>query len=426
MLYTISMARAKLSEYAAKSILQKEGLLPGWKGMKVTSDTTSEAIATHFGSDQKLVVKVDQGIKQRGKKGLLEVGIASAEVRAFVQGLPAYTTFLAETVVPHDSKDEHYLSLERVRGGFQLLYSPHGGIEVEERWGEMTRELIKVPSPKSQVPNKFQNPKSQAPNNIQFPKPNLNFEILKFEFTKLSALLSQLTEVMNRYDWAFLEINPLVILPDETIHILDAAVLVDDVSPICRTDILTRQGIVTPQAQHPAERSIAQLQENTPASLKLTMLNPDGSLWMLLSGGGASLVLADEAADMGYGAELANYGEYSGNPSREDVASYTKTVVEAMLQSKAPRKALIIAGGVANFTDIYQTLLGVIDGLYPQSHKLNDNSIKVLVRRGGPNQKRGLAHIEQFLKDHHILHVVHDHTYPLTKVIQDALTHLSL
>jgi hypothetical protein len=115
------MARAKLSEYAAKSILQKEGLLPSWKGMKVTSDTTSEAIATHFGPNQKLVVKVDQGIKQRGKKGLLKVGVTPVEVRAFVQGFPAYKTFLAETVVPHDSKDEHYLSLERVRGGFQLL-----------------------------------------------------------------------------------------------------------------------------------------------------------------------------------------------------------------------------------------------------------------------------------------------------------------
>jgi len=417
------MARVKLSEYAAKSILQKEGLLTDWNGMRVNAQTSAEAIAAHFGPDQKLVVKVDQGIKQRGKKGLLKVGVTPAEAVAFVHATPAYASFLAEALIPHDAKNEHYLSLERIRGGFQLLYSPHGGIEVEERWGEMTRELIQVPIRRIGGPSNIQDlslkDKSaiynlQSTNNIQDSIPNLNFEI------------TRLMSVMDRYDWAFLEINPLVIQPEGTIHILDGAVLVDDVSTICRTDPLTRDGLIIPQARHPAEAVVAKLQANTPASLKLTMLNPDGSLWMLLSGGGASLVLADEAADMGYGAELANYGEYSGNPSREDVAAYTKTVVEAMLQSKAPRKALIIAGGVANFTDIYQTLLGVIDGLLPETQKLNDYRTKVLVRRGGPNQKKGLAHIEAFLKDHGILHEIHDHTYPLTEIVHDAIAHLTI
>ncbi|MEI7652847.1 MAG: ATP citrate lyase citrate-binding domain-containing protein [bacterium] len=406
------MARVKLSEYAAKSILQKEGLLTDWKGMRVSAQTSAEAITAHFGPDPKLVVKVDQGIKQRGKRGLLKVGVTPAELVAFVHATPAYSSFLAEALIPHDAKNEHYLSLERVRGGFQLLYSPHGGIEVEERWGEMTKLTLKFPIYNSQSAN------------------NANSRISNSQLSALlsqqSSLLSQLTEVMNQYDWAFLEINPLVIQPDGTIHILDGAVLVDDVSTICRTDSLTHDGLIIPQARHPAEAVVAKLQANTPASLKLTMLNPDGSLWMLLSGGGASIVLADEAADMGYGAELANYGEYSGNPSREDVAAYTKTVVEAMLQSKAPRKALIIAGGVANFTDIYQTLLGVIDGLRPETQKLNDTHIKVLIRRGGPYQKKGLAHIEKFLGNSGILHEIHDHTYPLTDIVRDAISHLSL
>ncbi len=399
------MARVKLSEYAAKSILQKEGLLTEWGGMRANAQTTAKEITAHFGPDQKLVVKVDQGVKQRGKKGLLKVGVTPAEAVAFVHTTSAYSSFLVEALIPHDAKNEHYLSLERVRGGYQLLYSPRGGVEVEENWDTMTKCTLQFPI-----------------SNFQF----ANSAGDQISNSQLSALLSQLTEVMNRYDWAFLEINPLVIQPEGKVHILDGAVLVDDVSTICRIDALTREGLILPQARHPAEAVVTTLQANTPASLKLTMLNPDGSLWMLLSGGGASLVLADETADMGYGAELANYGEYSGNPSREDVAVYTKTVVEAMLQSKAPRKALIIAGGVANFTDIYQTLLGVIDGLQPVTQKLNDYHTKVLIRRGGPNQKKGLGHIEAFLKDHGILHEIHDHTYPLTEIVHDAITHLTI
>ena len=73
-----------------------------------------------------------------------------------------------------------------------------------------------------------------------------------------------------------------------------------------------------------------------------------------------------------------------------------------MLKSKAPKKALVIAGGVANFTDIKKTFKGTIQALNEVADELRKDNIKVFVRRGGPNEKEGLAAMEEFLKKNKI------------------------
>jgi ATP citrate (pro-S)-lyase len=62
------------------------------------------------------------------------------------------------------------------------------------------------------------------------------------------------------------------------------------------------------------EAYIAELDSKTGASLKLTVLNPQGRIWTMVAGGGASVVYSDAIAAHGYSHELANYGEYSGAP----------------------------------------------------------------------------------------------------------------
>jgi ATP-citrate lyase beta-subunit len=168
-----------------------------------------------------------------------------------------------------------------------------------------------------------------------------------------------------------------------------------------------------------SELAVAKLDLNTPASLKYRIINPDGAIWMLLSGGGASLVLADEIADLGMGKQLANYGEYSGNPSREDTYLYTKTLLQDLLKSFSVKKVLIIAGGVANFTDVKKTFLGVIDALEEVKVALKKQQVKVFVRRGGPNQEAGLKLMRYFLEKAGILGAVWGPEEELTKPIQN-------
>ncbi|THF96300.1 hypothetical protein TEA_018198 [Camellia sinensis var. sinensis] len=57
----------------------------------------------------------------------------------------------------------------------------------------------------------------------------------------------------------------------------------------------------------------------TSASLKFTVLNPEGRIWTMVAGGGASVIYADTVGDLGYASELGNYAEYSGAPNEEEI-----------------------------------------------------------------------------------------------------------
>ena len=53
-------------------------------------------------------------------------------------------------------------------------------------------------------------------------------------------------------------------------------------------------------------------------------------------------------------------------------------------------KLLIIGGGIANFTNVADTLKGIIKAIKESEAKLKENNTKIYVRRGGPNYKEGL------------------------------------
>ena len=150
-------------------------------------------------------------------------------------------------------------------------------------------------------------------------------------------------------------------------------------------------------------------------------MNPNGSLFLLLSGGGGSIVIADEAELRGVGKEIGNYGEYSGGPTREETYLYAKEVIELLLKSKAKKKALILAGGVANFTDVKQTFMGIIDTFTETAERLRKAGVKVFVRRGGPNEQEGLALMKTFLKKEKLLGSVYGSDTVITKAVDEAI-----
>lgn len=61
--------------------------------------------------------------------------------------------------------------------------------------------------------------------------------------------------------------------------------------------------------------------------------------------------------DLGGSSELANYGEYSGDPSETQTFEYAKTILSVMTEGKPnPKgKVLIIGGSIANFTNVAKT-----------------------------------------------------------------------
>jgi succinyl-CoA synthetase beta subunit len=128
----------------------------------------------------------------------------------------------------------------------------------------------------------------------------------------------------------------------------------------------------------------------TGASLKLKILNPNASIWTLFAGGGGSLVMTDSLGALGYAHEIGNYGELSGNPTREFTREYVRVLVKEVLKAKpqTQKKYLIIAGAIANFTDIATTFQGVIDILEELQEEIRAQKIEILVRRGGINEKK--------------------------------------
>jgi len=99
-------------------------------------------------------------------------------------------------------------------------------------------------------------------------------------------------------------------------------------------------------------------------------------------------------------------------------------VLSQMLQSTAPKKALVIAGGVANFTDVKKTFSGIIQALFEVKDDLVKNRVRVFVRRGGPNEKEGLALIKQFLSQNELLGSIHGSEAILTTVVDEALEYI--
>lgn len=372
------MARVKLSEYKAKSLL-----VENYKGSQICLSSLAEDIAK-LDAETSYVIKVDQGIKKRGKQGLLVLDVRSEDAEAAVHTLASkgFNRFIAEPMLVHEESEERYLSIERMRDGMRVLYSPQGGVDIEEH-SDSIEQYDSI---------------DQAPLPRHF--------------------LQHIVKVMNREHFSFVEINPLI-ERGETITLLDAAVLADSAGSWQAN--WTEQDIVDVAQKTSAETTIAQLNEGSPASFSFRVLNPDGAIWLLLSGGGASITIADEAANRGKAHLIGNYGEYSGGPTREETQLYTKAVLQQLLASNSPQKAIVIAGGVANFTDVRKTFAGIIDALKQHIRDLQAGAIKIYVRRGGPNETEGLALMKQFLRENDIYGSVHGSDTVLTTVIDEAL-----
>lgn len=378
------MSRVKLTEYRAKKIL----LGDSYRGVSVRS---GEKAKLPVG---KWVAKVDQGIKKRMKQGLVAVDVdAKAAQKSFAAWeKKGFSNFLLEPLFPHKPEEEQYLSLERIRDGVRLLHAKDGGIEIESHPELVTNVLLAEDSDVAKTAKK----------------------------TGLSEqFLRDLLEKFNDNFFSFLEINPLVVRDDIAIP-LDAAVLVDSAGGFFAKN-WNEDDVVKGKARHVTEERIAELAATTPAQLALKVLNKDGALFFLFSGGGGSIVIADEVQAQGLGSVIGNYGEYSGGPTREETHLYAREVISLCLASKAKKKALVIAGGVANFTDIKKTFAGIIDALTENADTMRKQGIKVFVRRGGPNEKAGLKLMEEFLAKEKLLGSIYGSDTVITKAVEDAI-----
>merc|ERR1719414_1345600 len=213
----------------------------------------------------------------------------------------------------------------------------------------------------------------------------------------MSSFIVALFKFYKELHFAYLEINPLVMLADGSVVPLDLAAKVDETAGFICAQKWGEMDWPAPFGRdlYPEEEKIHALDGKTGASLKLTVLNEKGRVWTMVAGGGASVVYADTVADYGWGHELANYGEYSGAPSTEETFVYAKTLFSLMMKHEHPEgKFLIIGGGIANFTDVAATFTGLIQALTHYAEDIKEHKIKIMIRRAGPNYIEGLRKVK--------------------------------
>ena len=198
----------------------------------------------------------------------------------------------------------------------------------------------------------------------------------------------KLWEVFTKYDCELVEVNPLVIDKQGKIWALDAKVILDDDADFRREIKFPERNLFgrPPTNAEIEARKIDQGDHRGTAGSVYWDL--DGDIAVIAAGGGGSVVNMDALLNLG--GKPANYTEHSGNPPREKIQKLTQIVL-----SKPGLKGCWFVGGTANFTDIYETLMGFVEGLREINPKPN---YPIVIRRGGPSDKEAFEALKEIGK----------------------------
>jgi len=391
------MARERLSEYRTKQLLAAT-LEQNYAGCELDAERDWQADWAAAKLAGPFVVKVDQGIKRRFKHGLVALEVAASEVPATAGGFFArgFRYCLAEPYTAHAPGAERYLAIRRLRAAAAVLFATGGGVEVDEHSETLAQAEL-------------------SPASARTAEDALGLAAGTFE---------RLHAVFNDNHMTLLELNPLLVQNGRLLA-LDAAAVVDAAAAHLVDGRWTAADLRRATLSR-EEAAVEQLGAHSPASFSLKPLNPAGQIFVLLSGGGASLVVTDEFCHQGFGPQLGNYGEYSGDPSETEVMDYVRQVLSLLKKSPARPQILVIGGGVANFTDVRTTFNGIIRALDEAQGWLREHDVKVFVRRGGPHAAEGLMLMRNFLESAGLLGLVAGPELGLPELVTTATTHLGI
>lgn len=418
------MAQKGIREYDAKKLLDRHigrlsngSLSYSGKVVQIAPDKGIESAIREnpWLSTDKLVIKPDQLFGKRGKYGLILLNVTYEESKKWIKEKlnsvitvgktkGKLTHLIIEPFIEHDK--EYYLAFTGYEGGDHIHFSSEGGVDIEANWDKVTTVDVSIDG---KIEDADLTP--------------LTHGLSEEEKDFLAELVPVLFKFYREMDFGFLEYNPFTFKDNEFVP-LDTVARLDDTAQYLHAVEWGDIEFPDPFGHEPApeEDYIEQMDEKGGASLKLTILNPKGRVWTMIAGGGASVIYADTVVDLGCGEELANYGEYSGNPSTDETCEYAKTLLDLMTREKvAGGKVFIIGGGIANFTDVAKTFDGIIRALEEYADKIKKNNIKIYVRRGGPNYIVGLEKIREAGKKWGLDMEVHGPELHMTKIVKIAL-----
>jgi ATP citrate (pro-S)-lyase len=409
------MSAKAVREYHGKKLLARHVASHGQhvmddRSVLITPNTNMETLVIDepWLVTELLVVKPDQLIKRRGKAGLVGARLDWPHVQEWIAArmqreicVEGSVTgeldhFIVEPFVPHEQSDEYYICIQSDRDGEEILFCAEGGVDV----GNVDEKAARLHVPIDDIDNDL-DIDSRVKTTLEQIR-RLVADVPEDRQASLASFIHTLFLVYRKLNFVYMEINPIVFASNGAIVPLDLAAKIDETAAFLNASDWGHLDFPAPfgRKEFPEEAYIRELDSKTGASLKLTILNHAGRVWTMVAGGGASVVYADTISDLGYGQELANYGEYSGAPSTEATFDYAKTLIGLMCREKDPRgKIFIIGGGIANFTDVAATFTGLIRAITAFQEDLKRNHVTIWVRRAGPNYQEGLQLMRQCARD---------------------------
>ncbi|MBN1394925.1 MAG: acetate--CoA ligase family protein [Pirellulales bacterium] len=368
----------KLYEFEGKSLLQRAGI-PIPPGKVVASAVEANGLTGQYGG---VMAKAQVLWGRRGKANAVlacESEEQLAETVAALLGRKLFGESIARVLVEQklDVAEEIYLAVTYVGASPTMIVSNQGGMDVEaaaqeSQEGVWTEPVDVIRGLQTEQASSLSR---RAGLDAHCPPP--------------TDLMVKLARLFLDCDATLAEINPLVRTRSGEWVAADAKVEIDE-------DALFRQSGLNLPERLGSGRTPTRLEQlaldndrsDTRGAAGRMFYELDGDIIVLASGGGTSVEALDDLCILG--GKPAVFTEYSGNPTPEKVKGLTKIA----LMHPGPIHAIWVIGGRANFTDIYETLIGGIMGGIRETPDF-DKTIPILIRRAGPRDEEAFAQLNK-------------------------------
>ena len=316
-------------EYAAKPLLRAAGIaIP--QGALAKSAAEAGRIAATISP---CVLKAQVPSGKRGKTGGIKVAgnpsdaqRAASEILGMTIGGHRVEKLLVEASVTIEHELYAAVLNDPASKGPLLLFSAHGGMDIEAIAAEHPDELIRVPVDIRAGVDAATLDAALPPH-------------LPCDRSKLIEVLLRLYAVYADNDAELVEINPLAVTASGDLIALDCKLTIDD-SALPRREALARTG---------AREALTAL-ETRASALDLKFIELDGDVGVLANGAGLTMTTMDAVRH--FGGQPANFMEIGGE-------SYTKATPALELVLSNPRvKCLLV-----NFCGAFARTDVMVDGV---------------------------------------------------------------
>lgn len=355
-----------LHEYQAKQLFAEYGL-PVSKGIAAETPAEAASAADIIGGG-KWVVKAQVHAGGRGKAGGVKLVTTKAEIEEFARkwlgnNLVTYQTdergqpvsrILVESCT--DIAQELYLGavVDRSTRRIVFMASTEGGVEIEKVAEETPEKILKA------IIDPLTGAQPYQARDLAF-KLGLQGEQIK-QFTKIFLGLAKM---FQDFDFALLEINPLVITEQGNLHCLDGKINIDG-------NALYRQ----PKIKEMHDPSQDDAREARAAKWELNYVALDGNIGCMVNGAGLAMGTMDIVKL--HGGQPANFLDVGGGATKERVVEAFKII----LSDENVKAVLInIFGGIVRCDMIAEGVIGAV--------KEVGVKVPVVVRLEGNNAELG-------------------------------------